>query len=70
MYHRFRHTLHIQTQTQGMQIPLSLATPQFKQISPLYKKLPSSLLESAPSDISMDTPTTRDRVRRPKKRST
>ena len=64
MYQRFRHTLHIQTQTQGMQIPLSLATPQFNQISPLHKKLPSSLLESSPSNISMDTPTNRDRVTR------
>ena len=54
--------LSIQTQTQGMQIPLSLATPQFNPNSLLHKKLPSSLVESSPSNISIDTPTTRDRV--------
>ena len=56
--------LSIQTQTQGMQNPLSQATPQFNLISPTHKKLPSSLLESSPSNISIDTPTTRDRVTR------
>ena len=56
--------LSIQTQTQGIQIPLSLTTPQFNPISPTHKKMPSSLLESSPSNISMDTPTTRDRVTR------
>ena len=45
-----------------MQIPDSLATPQFNPNSPLHKKLPSSLVESSPSNISIDTPTTRDRV--------
>ena len=45
-----------------MQIPLSLATPQFNPISPSRKKLPSYLLESSPSNISTDTPYTRDRV--------
>ena len=45
-----------------MQIPLSLATPQFNPNSPSHKKLPSSLLESSPSNISMGTPATRDRV--------
>ena len=50
--------LSIQTQTQG----ISLATPQFNPNSPLHKKLPSSLAESSPSNISIDTPTTRDRV--------
>ena len=54
--------LSIQTQTQGMQIPLSLATPQFNPNSLLHKKLPSSLVESSPSNISMDTRTTRDQV--------
>ena len=54
--------LSIQTQTQGMQIPLSLATKQYNPNSPLHKKLPSSLAESSPSNISIDTPTTRDRV--------
>ena len=39
-----------------------LATPQFNPNSPLHKKLPSSLVESSPSNISIDTPTTRDRV--------
>ena len=50
--------LSIQTQTQG----ISLATPQFNLNSPLHKKLPSSFVESSPSNISIDTPTTRDRV--------
>ena len=50
--------LSIQTQSQG----ISLATPQFNPNSPLHKKLPSSLAESSPSNISIDTPTTRDRV--------
>ena len=50
--------LSIQTQTQG----ISLATPQFNSNSTLHKKLPSSLVESSPSNISIDTPTTRDRV--------
>ena len=50
--------LSIQTQSQG----ISLATPQFNPNSPLHKKLPSSLVESSPSNISIDTPTTRDRV--------
>ena len=54
--------LSIQTQTQGIQIPLSLTTPQFNPISPTHKKMPSSLLESSPSNISMDTPTTGDGV--------
>ena len=56
--------LSIPTQTQGMQIPLSLATPQFNtnSNSPLHKKLPSSLVESSPSNISIDSPTTCDRV--------
>ena len=56
--------LSIQTQTQGMQNPLSPATPQFNSISPTRKKLPSSLLKSSPSNVSIDTPTTRDRVTR------
>ena len=47
-----------QTQTQGISLP----TPQFNPNSPLHKKLPSSLVESSPSNISIDTPTTRDRV--------
>ena len=50
--------LSLQTQTQG----ISLAAPQFNPNSPLHKKLPSSLVESSPSNISIDTPTTRDRV--------
>ena len=54
--------LSMQTQTQGMQIPLSLATPQFHPNSPLHKKLPCSLVESSPSNISVDSPTTRNRV--------
>ena len=54
--------LSIQTQTQGMQIPLLLATPQFNPNSPLHKKLSSSLTESSPSNISIDTPTTCDLV--------
>ena len=56
--------LSIPTQTQGMQIPLLLATPQFNpnSNSPLHKKLPSSLVESSPSNISLDSPTTCDRV--------
>ena len=45
-----------------MQIPLSLATPQFNPNSPSHKKLPSSLLESSPSNISMGTLATRDHV--------
>ena len=36
--------LSMQTQTQRMQIPLSLTTPQFNPNSPLHKKLSSSLL--------------------------
>ena len=56
--------LSIQTQTQGMQNPLSQATPQFNSISPTHKKLPSSLLESSPSNISIDTPATSDRITR------
>ena len=48
----------IQTQTQE----ISIATPQFNSNSLLHKKLPSSLVESSPSNISIDTPTTRDRV--------
>ena len=39
-----------------------LATPQFNPNSPLYKKLPFSLVESSPSNISIDTSTTHDRV--------
>ena len=39
-----------------------LATPQFNPNSPLHKKLPSSLVESSPSNISIDTSTTHDRV--------
>ena len=54
--------LSIQTQTQGMQIPLLLVTPQFNPNSPLHKKLSSSLTESSPSNISIDTPTTCDLV--------
>ena len=50
--------LSMQTQTQGF----LLATPQFNPNSPLHKKLRSSLVESSPSNISIDTPTTRDRV--------
>ena len=42
--------LSIQTQTQG----ISLATLQFNPNPPLHKKLPSSLVESLPSNISMD----------------
>ena len=61
--------LSIQTQTQGMQIRLSLATPQFNLNSPTHKKLPSSLLESSPLKISMETPTTRERVTRYSKNS-
>ena len=47
-----------------MQNRLSQATPQFNSISPTHKKLASSLLESSSSNISIDTPTTRDRVTR------
>ena len=47
-----------------MQNPLSQATPQLNSISPTHKKLSSSLLESSPSNISIDTPTTCDRVTR------
>ena len=54
--------LSIQAQTQGMQIPLSLATPQFNPNLPLHKKLPSSLVESSHSNISIDTLTTRNGV--------
>ena len=52
--------LSIPTQTQGMQILLSLATSQFNpnSNSPLHKKLPSS----SPSNISIDSPTICDRV--------
>ena len=50
--------LSLQTQTQG----ISLATPQFNPNSPLHKKLPSSLVESSLSNISIDAPTTRYRV--------
>ena len=39
-----------------------LATPQFNPNSPLHKKLPSSLVESSPSNISIDTSTTHARV--------
>ena len=39
-----------------------LATPQFNPNSPLYKKLPFSLVESSPSNISINTSTTHDRV--------
>ena len=46
-----------------MQILLSLATLQFNPNSPSHKKLPSSLVESSPSNISLDTPATRDRVK-------
>ena len=49
--------LSIQTQTQG----ILLATPQFNPNSPLHKKLPS-LVESSPSNISINTLTTCDRV--------
>ena len=56
--------LSIQTQTQGMQNSLSQATPQFNSISPTHKKLSSSLIESSPSNISINTPTTRDRITR------
>lgn len=52
-----------QTQTQVLQIPLHLATPQFNT-NFSANKLPSSLLESLPSNIFIDTPTTRDRVAR------
>ena len=52
--------LSIRTQTQGMQNPKM----QFNSISPTHKKLSPSLLESSPSNISIDTPTTRDRVTR------
>ena len=47
-----------------MKNPLSQATPHFNSISPTHKKLPSSLLESSPSNISINTPTIRDRVTR------
>ena len=47
-----------------MQNPLSQATPQFSSISPTHKKLPSSLLESSSSNITIGTPATRDRVKR------
>ena len=56
--------LSVQTQTQGMQISLSLATPQFNPNSPTHKKWPSSLLESSPSNISVNTPTTCEGVTR------
>ena len=45
-----------------MQNPLSQATLQLSSISPTHKKLSSSLLESPPSNISIDTPATHDRV--------
>ena len=51
--------LSIQTQTQGV----SPATPQLNPNSPLHKKLRSSLVDSLPSNISIGTPTTRDRVK-------
>ena len=54
----------MQTQNQGMQIPLSLATPQFNPNSPSHKKLPSSLIESSLLNISKDTLATRYRVTR------
>ena len=38
---------------------MSLAIPQFNPNSPLYKKPQSSLLDSSPLNISMDTLTTR-----------
>ena len=41
---------------------MSLATQQYNPNSPLHKELPSSLAESSPSNISIDTPTTRDGV--------
>ena len=47
-----------------MQIPLSLATPQFNPNSPSHKKLPSSLIESSLLNISKDTLATRYRVTR------
>ena len=47
-----------------MQNLLSQATPQFNSVSPTHKKPPSSLLESSPSNISIGTPETRDRVTR------
>ena len=47
-----------------MQNPLSQATPQFNSISSTHKKLPSSLLESSPSNIAINTPTARDRITR------
>ena len=56
--------LPVQTQTQGMQISLSLAKPQFNPNSPTHKKWLSSLLESSPSNISMNTPTTCEGVTR------
>ena len=56
--------LSIQTQTQGIQTPLSLATPQFNPNSSSHNKLLSSLHESSPSNIPMDTPTARDHVTR------
>ena len=56
--------LSIQTQTQGIQTPLSLATPQFNPNSSSHNKLSSSLHESSPSNIPMDTPTARDHVTR------
>ena len=45
-----------------MQISLSPTAPKFNSNSPWYKKLPSCLVESSSSNISIDTPTTRDRV--------
>ena len=51
------------TQTQVLQIPLHLATPQFNT-NFSANKLPSSLCQSLPSNIFIDTPTTRDRVAR------
>ena len=57
-------SLSVQAQIQGIQIPSSLATPQFGPNSPSHKKLPSSLLESSHLSISMDTPTTCGHVTR------
>ena len=47
-----------------MEISLSLATSQFKPNSPSHKKLPSSFLELSSSNLSMDPPTIRNRVKR------
>ena len=53
-----------QRQAQVVQIPLSLSTPQFNTNSPTHNKLPSSLLDSPPSKIFIDTPSTRERFTR------